>query len=52
MDKQREYYKILREVLDYLDGCAERRIVPLKHDVNVFRCRFNRAVNTNGRYGK
>jgi len=47
--RKREYYDVARDLLDYLDFCAERRFVPLKHDLNVFRCRLNRAKCINER---
>lgn len=41
-EKRRAYYKLAREVLDYTWNCADRGMVPLRHDVDVFMSRLNR----------
>ena len=51
-EKRRAYFRIASDLIDYIDACAERRIVPLKHDANVFRCRLNRAAYTDERSRK
>ena len=42
-EKAREYYRIASDLIDYVWGCAERRVVPLKHDANLFLNRLERA---------
>lgn len=34
--KQREYHKLASKMLDYIWGCAQNRVAPLKHDANLF----------------
>ena len=42
-DKTRAYRKSALDAIDYMELCARRRIVPLQHDVNVMRHRFNQV---------
>lgn len=39
-EKKREYRKQLVDLLDYVEGCSRRNVVPLMHDVNIFRSRL------------
>lgn len=41
--RQRAYLQVACEMLDYMDSCREKRLVPLAHDVNVFRGRLQYA---------
>ena len=41
-DKERACLHAARDMLDYIDSCAKRGLVPLRHDANVFRARLNR----------
>ena len=38
-EKDYLYLGLLNEALEYIETCAEKRIVPLKHDANIFRTR-------------
>lgn len=38
-EKDYQYSKLANEVVEYIELCAEKGIVPLKHDANVFRTR-------------
>ena len=39
IEKDYQYSKLANEVIEYIEGCADKNIVPLKHDVNIFRTR-------------
>ena len=40
-DKSNAYRRQTEEAIDYIEMCARKNIVPLLHDVNVMRQRFN-----------
>ena len=40
-DKSSAYRKQAEEAIDYIEMCARKNIVPLLHDANVMRQRFN-----------
>ena len=40
-DKASEYRRQAEEAIDYIEMCARKNIVPLLHDANVMRQRFN-----------
>ena len=44
-DLRREYWKIAHQILDYVYMCADKHIVPLKHDANIFNAKLNAARN-------
>jgi len=39
-EKRRAYRKIAQDLIDYIYLCADRHIVPLMHDANVYNARF------------
>ena len=39
--KDYAYRALACALLDYVELCAEKRLVPLKHDANVFRTRLH-----------
>ena len=38
----KRYYELISEILEYMESCNKRNLVPLKHDVNAFRLKLNR----------
>ena len=48
-EKRRDYWRIAVELIDYMDNCSKHRMVPLQHDVNVFRARLHAARRREGR---
>ena len=42
-EKARANYVLCREVIDYLWTCADKGIVPLKHDAYLFTSRLERV---------
>ena len=39
-EKCREYRRLAVDLLDYVYLCAEKGIVPLRYDANVYNARF------------
>ena len=48
-DKARGYYRVAMELIDYVWNCADKNLVPLKHDANVFMVRLK--ATRDGRLG-
>ena len=48
-EKRRAYWRIAVELIDYMDNCSKRRMVPLQHDVNVYRARLHAARRGGGK---
>ena len=42
-EKMTAYYKVASDLIDYVWNCADRGIVPLKHDANVYLNRLTDA---------
>lgn len=42
--KAHAYWSIACDVLDYMESCSRKHIVPLLYDVNVFRKRLRKAA--------
>lgn len=41
-EKRRALYKAARGAIDYIWGCADKGIVPLKHDANLMMAELER----------
>ena len=41
--KRKAYWRIANNLIDYLDLCNARNVVPLKHDINIHRAQLNAA---------
>lgn len=39
--KDYEFRKLALDAIDYIYLCNEKNIAPLRHDANIFTCRFN-----------
>ena len=42
-EKAREYRRVAGEILDYAWNCADKGMVPLKHDLNIYLDRLNQV---------
>lgn len=42
-EKRRAYWRIANNLLDYLELCNDKNVVPLKHDINIHRAQLNAA---------